>query len=86
MSLRNQAFVVGAYVKLAEGPIILSALTECDVNTLQIGQPVQVTFVPSASGQLLPMFTPISIARQSGRGGAGPGRGGAATARLLNKR
>lgn len=75
-----------AYVKLAEGAIILSALTGCDVDRLQIGQPVQVTFVPSASGQLLPMFTPISIARRSGRGSAGPGRGGAATAQLLSKR
>ncbi|MBT9386617.1 OB-fold domain-containing protein [Pseudooceanicola sp. CBS1P-1] len=75
-----------AYVKLAEGPIILSALTECDVSSVQIGEPVKVTFVPSASGQLLPMFTLISNEGQSGRGGAGLGHQGPATARFLDKR
>lgn len=47
-----------AYVELAEGPIILSALTDCDFDNVRIGQPVRAVFVPSASGQLIPMFVP----------------------------
>ena len=47
-----------AYVELDEGPIILSALVECDFDAVQIGQPVRVVFVPSSSGQMVPMFTP----------------------------
>jgi len=46
-----------AYVELAEGPIILSALTECNFDTLEIGQPVRVVFVASETGQMVPMFT-----------------------------
>lgn len=45
-----------AYVQLAEGPIILSALVDCDFDKLAIGQAVCVTFKPSQDGQLVPMF------------------------------
>lgn len=47
-----------AYVTLAEGPIVLSCVIGCDLSALRIGQPVHVVFVPSASGQKVPMFTP----------------------------
>ncbi|MCE8547939.1 OB-fold domain-containing protein [Ruegeria pomeroyi] len=47
-----------AYVQLVEGPIVLSALTDCDFDKVQIGQPVRVVFVATANGQLVPMFTP----------------------------
>jgi len=46
------------YVELPEGPIILSALTDCDFDAAAIGQSVKVAFVPSENGQLVPMFTP----------------------------
>ncbi len=46
-----------AYVELTEGPIILSALTQCDFDSLEIGQPVHVVFVASENGQMVPMFT-----------------------------
>ncbi|MGH1353584.1 MAG: Zn-ribbon domain-containing OB-fold protein [Thalassovita sp.] len=46
-----------AYVELSEGPIILSALTECNFDNLEIGQPLRVVFVPSENGQMVPMFT-----------------------------
>lgn len=49
-----------AYVELAEGPIILSALTDCDFDEVRIGRPVRVVFVPSTSGQLIPMFKPAT--------------------------
>lgn len=47
-----------AYVELAEGPIMLSNLLTDDFASLRIGQPVQVRFVASADGQLVPMFAP----------------------------
>lgn len=47
-----------AYVELAEGPIMLSNLLADDLAGLRIGQPVQVRFVASANGQMVPMFEP----------------------------
>ncbi len=49
-----------AYVTLDEGPIILSALVDCDLDTVRIGQSVRVVFVESANGQRVPMFTPVT--------------------------
>ena len=46
-----------AYIELTEGPIILSALTECDFDTVQIGQSVRVAFTPGPNGQKVPLFT-----------------------------
>ncbi len=46
-----------AYITLTEGPLILSALTDCDFNAVEIGKKVRVKFVPSANGQKIPMFT-----------------------------
>ena len=48
-----------AYVELAEGPILLSALTGCDFAEVAIGQPVRVVFVPCATGRHVPMFTTV---------------------------
>lgn len=47
-----------AYITLAEGPTVLSRVIDCDLSALRIGQAVRVVFVPSASGQKVPMFTP----------------------------
>ena len=47
-----------AYVSLAEGPAMMTNIVDCDLDALSIGQAVRVVFKPSASGQLVPMFTP----------------------------
>jgi uncharacterized OB-fold protein len=47
-----------AYVELAEGPIILSAMTQCEVDDLQIGQKVRAVFVSDDKGQSVPLFSP----------------------------
>lgn len=49
-----------AYVMLAEGPILLTQLIDCDPASVRIGQAVQAVFVASASGQKLPMFRPLA--------------------------
>ncbi|AUQ52478.1 putative nucleic-acid-binding protein containing a Zn-ribbon (plasmid) [Phaeobacter inhibens] len=55
---RHEAEHCIAYVQLSEGPIILSALTDCNFDRVEIGQLVRVVFVPTANGQMVPMFTP----------------------------
>ena len=47
-----------AYVTLEEGPTMMTNIVDCDLDTLQIGQPVAVTFVPSEHGPPMPMFKP----------------------------
>jgi uncharacterized protein len=47
-----------AYVTLAEGPSMMTNIVDCDLDTIRIGQPVKVIFVPSENGQPVPMFTP----------------------------
>jgi uncharacterized protein len=37
-----------AYVRLDEGPCILSNVIECDVDSVRVGQQVELCFVPSA--------------------------------------
>lgn len=46
-----------AYIELDEGPIILSAITDCDLDAVEIGQKVRVVFVAAPEGQNIPMFT-----------------------------
>ncbi len=47
-----------AYVTLEEGPTMMTNIVDCDLDTLKIGQPVMVTFVPSEGGPPMPMFKP----------------------------
>jgi hypothetical protein len=49
-----------AYVTLEEGPTLLSNLIDCDPEAVAIGQAVRVVFIASASGQRVPMFTPVA--------------------------
>ena len=46
-----------AYVALAEGPMMLSNIVDCDLDAIRIGQAVKLVFKPSETGQLVPMFT-----------------------------
>ena len=48
-----------AYVKLDEGITVLSNIVDCDLDTVCIGQAVQVVFKPAEDGQMIPMFAPV---------------------------
>jgi len=47
-----------AYVTLDEGVTLLTNITNCDLDTLKIGQRVKVVFKATEDGNMLPMFTP----------------------------
>ena len=51
---------VMAYVTLAEGVTILSNIVECDFETLEIDQDVEVVFRATEGDQALPLFRPVS--------------------------
>src|SRR5258708_40313694 len=45
-----------AYVRLDEGVTMLTNIVDCDLDTLRIGQRVNVTFKPTEAGTMIPMF------------------------------
>jgi uncharacterized OB-fold protein len=47
-----------AYVTLDEGPTMLTNIVDCDLDSVRIGQRVEVTFKRSEGGVTLPMFKP----------------------------
>jgi uncharacterized OB-fold protein len=47
-----------AYVTLAEGPVMMTNIVECDFEALRIGQEVTLCFVPSEGGPPVPCFRP----------------------------
>jgi len=47
-----------AYVTLDEGPTMFTNIVDCDLDALEIGQPVEVAFVPNGDGLVLPVFRP----------------------------
>ncbi|NML32868.1 Zn-ribbon domain-containing OB-fold protein [Paraburkholderia antibiotica] len=53
----EQPYVI-AYVKLAEGPIMMTNIVNCDPNTLFIGQSVVLASSPAEGGPPIPMFQP----------------------------
>lgn len=48
-----------AYVKLDEGPTMLTNIVDCDLDTIRCGQRVHVTFKPSENGPDIPVFKPL---------------------------
>lgn len=48
-----------AYVELDEGPRVMTNVVECDLDALQVGQPVEVVFAPTGDGHALPRFRPV---------------------------
>jgi uncharacterized OB-fold protein len=46
-----------AYVTLAEGPMMMTNLVDCDFDKISIGQPVTVVFKETEGGPPVPMFT-----------------------------
>jgi uncharacterized OB-fold protein len=55
---RDAAPYVLAYVELAEGPRMMTNIVDCDVDALQIGDPVEVVFHDTGQGAALPRFRP----------------------------
>ena len=46
------------YVELDEGPRIMTNIVDCDPNTIEVGQKVQVVFHDTGQGNALPRFRP----------------------------
>lgn len=55
---REQPSTITAYVELAEGPLMLTNLVDCDPQLLRIGIPVKVGFADAEDGVRVPVFTP----------------------------
>ncbi len=53
----EQPYVI-AYVKLDEGPTMMTNIVDCDFDDVHIGQKVRLVFKPSEGGPQIPMFTP----------------------------
>lgn len=47
-----------AYVELEEGPRILTNVVDCDPDTVQVGQAVDLVFHDTGQGSALPRFHP----------------------------
>uniref|UniRef100_UPI000D367130 Zn-ribbon domain-containing OB-fold protein n=1 Tax=unclassified Variovorax TaxID=663243 RepID=UPI000D367130 len=47
-----------AYVALDEGVTMLTNIVDCDLDTVRIGDRVQVCFKPAEGGYAVPMFAP----------------------------
>lgn len=56
--VRTAVPYVLAYVRLAEGPVLLTNLIDCDPRALAIGQPVALRMRRTAHGRMAPFFTP----------------------------
>ncbi len=52
---------VMAYVTLNEGITMMSNIVECDMDTVHIGQEVEVVFRETEGGHSLPVFKPAAI-------------------------
>ncbi len=46
-----------AYVRLDEGPTMMTNIVDCDFDTIRIGMKVTAVFKPTEDGAPLPMFT-----------------------------
>ena len=47
-----------AYVRIEEGPILMTNIVDTDLDTIKIGQKVKVVFKKSENGTSVPMFAP----------------------------
>ena len=45
-----------AYVRLDEGPVMMTNIVDVPMDEVRIGMPVQVVFEATVNGQLVPMF------------------------------
>jgi len=51
-----------AFVTLEEGVTMMSNIVECDLDSVAIGQQVEVVFGKTEGGQGLPLFRPVASA------------------------
>jgi uncharacterized protein len=58
MGVYADAPYVLAYVELAEGPRMMTNIVDCDVESVEIGQPVELVFHRTSDGNALPRFRP----------------------------
>lgn len=50
--------LVVAYVELEEGPRVVTNIVDCDADDVEIGAPVELTFIPTEDDELeMPVFT-----------------------------
>ena len=49
-----------AYVELEEGPRMMTNIVDCDVDAINVGDPVEVVFHDTGAGAALPRFRPAS--------------------------
>ncbi|MFC4520872.1 Zn-ribbon domain-containing OB-fold protein [Cupriavidus pinatubonensis] len=48
-----------AYVTLDEGVTMMTRIVDCDLDTVHIGQRVELTFTPTDNGPPMPTFRPL---------------------------
>lgn len=48
-----------AYVRLVEGITMMTNIVECDPDSLEVGQPVELLMQESENGQKIPVFRPV---------------------------
>jgi hypothetical protein len=58
MRRAKPAYVV-AYVRLEEGPTVLTNLVDVDFERIKVGQAVHVLFLESEDGVHVPVFKPV---------------------------
>ena len=49
-----------AYVTLDEGVTMMTNIVDCDFDRIRVGDAVELSFVKSENGYMLPMFKPIA--------------------------
>ena len=48
-----------AYVRIDEGPLLMTNIVGADLDALHIGMPVQVDFRATPEGRIAPVFRPV---------------------------
>ena len=56
---RDKAPYVLAYVRLDEGPVVMTNIVGVDPGSVRIDQPVQVVWEPAGEADQIPRFTPV---------------------------
>ncbi len=56
VTARAPVFQVPAMIALDEGPVMMSAIVDCNPSVVSIGDRVVVSFVPTQDGQAIPVF------------------------------
>jgi uncharacterized OB-fold protein len=60
MGVYADALYVLAYVELAEGPRVMTNIVGCDVDSVRVGQEVELVFHRTGEGTALPRFRPVT--------------------------